>query len=171
MRLRATSSLFLLCCMFLFSCHEKKENTNKQITLDELSEWNEKPYSLSSRKIRHAIDSLRLHPSGVMYADKYTDYGGRWIAIVDLARDFGTDYGSLLSGMRHSFIQMSDIVYDKLNVAYISDFIKAGDPLPLEYCKPEIKGILIGIRRHKLVTDLEQDLLKDAREKGKFVIY
>ena len=58
--------------MCFFSCHEKKENTNKQITLDELSEWNEKPYSLSSRKIRHAIDSLRLHPSGIMYADKYT---------------------------------------------------------------------------------------------------
>ena len=57
--------------MFLFSCHEKKENTNKQITLEDLSEWNEKQYSLSSRKIRHAIDSLRLLTSG-MYADKYT---------------------------------------------------------------------------------------------------
>lgn len=72
MGLRAISALFFLCCMCFFSCHEKKENTNKQITLDELSEWNEKPYSLSSRKIRHAIDSLRLHPSGIMYADKYT---------------------------------------------------------------------------------------------------
>lgn len=71
MRLHAISSLFLFCCMLLFSCHEKKENTNKQITLEDLSEWNEKQYSLSSRKIRRTLDSLRLLTSG-MYADKYT---------------------------------------------------------------------------------------------------
>ena len=89
-----------------------------------------------------------------------------------LARDFGQeDWSGLLSKMRNSFIQVRDTDYDKLDIAYISDFVRAGDPLPLEYCEAEIRGILIGIRRHELVTGLEQDLLEDARAKGKFVIY
>ena len=40
-----------------------------------------------------------------------------------------------------------------------------------EYCEADIKSILIGVRRHRLVSTLEQDLLEDAREKGRFVIY
>lgn len=104
-------------------------------------------------------------------ADKYTAYGDRWVPITEVARDFGKDYESLLSLMRNSFIQVRDTDYDKVNVAYIQDFIDAGNPFPVEYCESEIKGILVGIRRHRLVTSLEQDLLEDAREKGKFVIY
>ncbi len=105
-------------------------------------------------------------------ADRYTDYGGKWIRIVELAEDFGqSDYTKLLSRMRNSFIQVKDTDYDRMDIAYISDFVQAGELLPLEYCEPEIRGILIGIRRHELVTDLEQDLLEDARAKGKFVIY
>lgn len=105
-------------------------------------------------------------------ADRYTDYGGKWISMKTLARDFGQeDWSGLLSKMRNSFIQVRDTDYDKLDIAYISDFVRAGDPLPLEYCEAEIRGILIGIRRHELVTGLEQDLLEDARAKGKFVIY
>lgn len=105
-------------------------------------------------------------------ADRYTDYGGKWISIQELAGDFGQeDYTKLLSKMRNSFIQVRDTDYDKLDIAYISDYIEAGGYLPLEYCEAEIRGILIGIRRHALVTALEQDLLEDARAKGKFVIY
>ena len=105
-------------------------------------------------------------------ADRYTDYGGKWISFQELAGDFGQeDYTKLLSKMRNSFIQVRDTDYDKLDIAYISDYIEAGGYLPLEYCEAEIRGILIGIRRHALVTALEQDLLEDARAKGKFVIY
>ena len=105
-------------------------------------------------------------------ADRYTDYGGKWISVQELAGDFGQeDYTKLLSKMRNSFIQVRDTDYDKLDIAYISDYIEAGGYLPLEYCEAEIRGILIGIRRHALVTALEQDLLEDARAKGKFVIY
>ncbi len=105
------------------------------------------------------------------FADRFTGYGDRWTAVTELARDFGKDYESLLGQMKNSFIQIRDTDYGKVNVAYIQDFVDSGDILPIEYCMPEIKGILIGIRRHKLVTALEQDLLEDARAKGKFVIY
>ena len=34
-----------------------------------------------------------------------------------------------------------------------------------------IKDMIISARKHELITKLEQDLLNDARENGKFVIY
>lgn len=105
------------------------------------------------------------------FADKFTGYGDKWVPVTELAKDFGTDYGSLLAQMKNSFIQIRDTDYGKVNIAYIQDFANTGDVLPLDYCRQEIKGILIGIRRHKLVSGLEQDLLEDARENGKFVIY
>lgn len=123
---------------------------------------------MSSDNIDDIVEADSLAGSS---ADRYTAYGDRWVAVTEVAKDFGKDYGSLLSLMRNSFIQVKDTDYDKLNVAYIRDFIAAGEPLPVEYCEAEIKGILVGIRRHRLVTDLEQELLEDAREKGKFVIY
>ena len=45
------------------------------------------------------------------------------------------------------------------------------DAAPLDYCAERIKDILLSARKHELVSGLEQDLLKDALGKGKFVIY
>lgn len=104
-------------------------------------------------------------------ADRYTDYGGNWVSIDEIAADFGMDRESLLRMMRNSFIEVRDKVYDKVNVAYIPYMVDVGEVLPIEYCEADIKSILIGVRRHRLVSTLEQDLLEDAREKGRFVIY
>ena len=58
----------------MFSCHEKKANTNIHIQMDDLSEWNRNEYSLSSRKIRKVIDQQQKHGTQ-MYADSYVrDY-------------------------------------------------------------------------------------------------
>lgn len=122
---------------------------------------------MSSKDIKDIMEADSLAYSS---ADKYTDYNSRWIDMVELAKDFGTDYGSLLSMMDKSFIQTKD-EYGKINVAYISEYIKVGETLPLEFCTPAIKNILIGVRKNKLVSDLERNLLDDAREKGKFIIY
>ena len=64
--------LLIVWNLFFFSCHEKKENTNTHLTLEDLGQWNDRAYSLSSRRIRQSIDSLRLRPSGLLYADQYT---------------------------------------------------------------------------------------------------
>lgn len=48
---------------------------------------------------------------------------------------------------------------------------KAGTLAPLEYCEERIRDIIISNRRHALLTQLEQDLLKDAQKKNKLVIY
>lgn len=57
--------------LIIISCHEEKRNANINIQLDDFADWNIREYSLSSRKIRHEIDSLRLLPLK-MYADEHT---------------------------------------------------------------------------------------------------
>ena len=103
-------------------------------------------------------------------AVKYTDYNGGWTDMVSLSREFGTDYAELLSLMRNGFIEKED-EYGKMNVAYIADFIPAGEIAPLEYCRPRIRNIIISVRKQKLISDLEQDLLDDARDKGKYKVF
>lgn len=117
-------------------------------------------------------------PADLMFADslayfsaeKYTAYSGGWIDAVALARDFGTDYGTMLASMKNSCIEMPD-GYGRLNIAYIADFIPAGKQAPVEYCTDRIRDVIISVRKHRLLLTLEQDLLNDARDKGKIVIY
>jgi fibrillarin-like rRNA methylase len=58
-----------------------------------------------------------------------------------------------------------------INLAYISEIVREGNIAPIEYCTPQIKDMIISSRKQTLIVGLEQDLLKDAREKGQFVIY
>ena len=38
-------------------------------------------------------------------------------------------------------------------------------------CRYRIEDIILSARKHRLTASLEQELLMDARDKGKFVIY
>ena len=102
-------------------------------------------------------------------ADIYTDYGGKWVDMVSLAKNFGTDYGTLLSKARSSCIEMEG-EGGKINFAYIADFVSAGNVAPVEYCHAHIKDIIISMRKQALISGLERDLLEDALAKGKFEI-
>ena len=111
------------------------------------------------------LDSLSYNT-----AAGFKTYGDQWIDIVTLARDFGMDYGTLLGAMRNSVIDLTDsqgVEY----VARIGAFIPGGKVAPLEYCAEKIRDIIISRRKYSLSTSLEQDLLNDALENGKFIIY
>ncbi len=102
---------------------------------------------------------------------KYSDTSDKWVDMVTFARGFGEDYGTLLSRMdRQGFIEIPDERGD-VKIAYICEMQKAGTLAPLEYCEDRIRDIIISNRRHALLTELEQDLLKDAQKKNKLVIY
>jgi len=102
--------------------------------------------------------------------EKYLDYSDKWVDAVQLAHEFGTDYVTMLSSMRNSIIQIEDD-QGRLNIAYVEEMKKIGESAPLEYSIQRIKDIIISSRKHQLVSTLEQDLLDEAREKEKFVIY
>ena len=112
-----------------------------------------------------AADSLAFNS-----AQRYEDFSDTWIDAVALAGDFGVDYVEMLSRKNGKFIEIkSGDGY--LNVAYIVDMVKAGEIPPVEFCQERIRDIIVSVRKHKLLTTLEQDLIEDAKAKEKFEIY
>lgn len=103
-------------------------------------------------------------------ARRYHDYSGEWIDAIKLAAEFGVDYVQMLSQRSGQFIQIPD-GEDKVSVAFIVDYVKAGEIAPVEYCEDRIRDIIISGRKHELLTGLERDLIEDAKLRENFVIY
>ena len=102
---------------------------------------------------------------------KYEDRSDEWVSAVELSRNFGTDYGTLLSHLGHDgFIEIPQDKGD-VKIAYICDIRKVGTLAPYEYCEQRIRDIIINVRKHSLVSDLERDLLDEGLEHKKLVIY
>ncbi len=128
-------------------------------------------YGLIKAKMASTVvDDLVAADSLAYYAaDIYTDYSGNWVDMAEFSRNFGVDYMTLMSKVRRSMVEMKDSS-GKMNVAYIEDYIAAGDRAPLEYCRERIKDIIVSVRKQTLINNLERELLDDARAKGKFEI-
>ncbi len=102
-------------------------------------------------------------------AIKYENFGGRWIDMTVLAGEFGIDCAELMALRKKDWIEYGGTGF--LCLAYIREFVPAGQPAPVEYAAPLIRDILLSVRKRELVSNLEQDLLEQARENGKFEIY
>ncbi len=122
---------------------------------------------MSSNQVQDLVDADSLAYSSAL---KFTTWGNRWIDVASLALEFGTDYVTVMSSVKGGWVEMTDST-GVASLAYISEIVREGEPAPLEYCTPQIKDMIISARKQSLITGLEQDLLKDAREKGQFVIY
>ncbi|MCM1177867.1 MAG: hypothetical protein NC308_10595 [Clostridium sp.] len=101
---------------------------------------------------------------------QFTTYSDKWIDLDILARDMEMELSMLDDVKAGKFYENVDS-YGLLNVAYIVEVLPAGTTSPVEYCTPAIRDLIISARKHRLTTSLERDLLEDARDKGKFVIY
>ncbi|MCM1501162.1 MAG: hypothetical protein NC115_00625 [Bacteroidales bacterium] len=101
---------------------------------------------------------------------QFTTYSDKWIDLDILARDMEMELSMLDDVKAGKFYENVDS-YGLLNVAYIVEVLPAGTASPVEYCTPAIRDLIISARKHRLTTSLERDLLEDARDKGKFVIY
>ena len=103
-------------------------------------------------------------------AVKFTTWSDSWIDIAVIAREYSMDYTDLLSKMNKGWIENVDTTgYMKLT--YISAMTQKGKIAPLEYYQEDIKNVIISSRRQDILINLEQELLRDARENGEFVIY
>ena len=104
-------------------------------------------------------------------AIKFTTWEDQWQDIVVLAREFSLDYVTLMTMIdRKGWIEHKDTA-GIVRLAYIREMNAENEVAPIEYCAPMIRDMIISARKQALVNSLEQDLLKDARENGKFVIY
>lgn len=102
-------------------------------------------------------------------AFKFTTWDDEWIDIAELAWEFGPEYASVMASVKPGWIERTD-TSGVTNVAYVSNVTEAGRCAPIEFSTPLIKDMIISARKQGLISDLERDLLNDARENGQFVI-
>ena len=130
--------------------------------------------SLSSLKKKMSSDDdmevMEADSLGKYAALKYADASDTWMDAITLAQELGTDWQSLLKSIEKHFAQVPDDA-GNLHIAYIVDMVKEGQPAPMEYVTERIRDLILSSRKHKLESDLERDLLEDARRSQKFVIY
>ncbi len=132
-----------------------EDSPNKEMILRKMS-------SMDYTEVAEA-DSL-AYSSALRYFDRSEE----WTDAAVLAREFGTDYFTMLSNLKDSFIKMEQD--GRLRAAYVLDIRKSG-AAPLEYARVRIRDIILSSRKHELLTSLERDLLNDALGKKQFVIY
>jgi len=115
-------------------------------------------------------DRIEADSMAVSSALRYTAFGGKWIDLVKLSREFGVDYGTVLSSMKDGVVEIPD-GNGNVNIAYISSMMKAGTTGPVEYYREMIKDIILSTRKQALLSSLERDLLENARSQENFVVY
>ena len=102
---------------------------------------------------------------------RYEDGSEKWVDMITFARNFGTDYGTLLSKVdKNGFIEIPDERGD-VKIAYICDMQRVGELAELDYCEDRIKDIIISTRKQTLLSNLERELLSDALDKETLIIY
>ena len=67
--------------------------------------------------------------------------------------------------------RFSEVFQQPCQMAFVAEMLDKGEVAPLEYCETKIKDIIISARKQNLVMELERELLDEALESGKFVIY
>ena len=122
---------------------------------------------MSSNDVEDLVEADSLAYSS---AYKFTTWSDAWVDVTVLSREFPMDYETMLAQVRNKWIEKVDTL-GVARLAYISDMMKKGEVAPIEYSAPAIRDIIISARKQSLISSLEQDLLNDARENGKFVIY
>lgn len=101
---------------------------------------------------------------------RYFDRSDVWMDAIVLAKEFGVDYGTMLSTLDNSYIRIESEDRGDVKIAYVCDIMRRG-VAPLEFCTDEIRGIILSVRKRDLVDSLEQDLLTSALDHKQFVIY
>lgn len=98
---------------------------------------------------------------------KYFDSSETWMDALILAREFGTDYGTMLSKLSGSYITIES--EGEQRTAFVCDIRRSG-VAPLEFCKNRICEYILSGRKHDLMGTLEQELLEDAISHNKLEI-
>jgi len=122
---------------------------------------------MASDEVQDLVDADSLAYSSAL---KFLTWDNEWIDASTLAREFGADHETMLDWMEGKWITRRD-TSGRVSVAYVSEIMNAGRLAPIEYCTPSIRDMIISARKQSLISTLEQDLLKDARETGQLVIF
>ena len=101
---------------------------------------------------------------------RWFDSADTWMDAGELAKAFGLDYETMLSHLKGDMIRYEPEDRTDLMAAYVVEIQRKGTA-PLEFVSDRIRDILMSARKHDLMNSLERDLLENALESKKFVIY
>lgn len=124
------------------------------------------------KKMRSNKPEARIEADSIAFSSafRYTDFGDKWVDLVKLSREVGTDYGTLLSQVKDGMAEIPD-GNGNLNIVYFFSLMKAGQVGPVEYFEEQIRDIILSTRKQALLVRLERDLIENARNQEYFVIY
>ena len=124
------------------------------------------------KKMRSDKPEARIEADSIAFSSafRYTDFGDRWVDLVKLSREVGTDYGTLLSQVRDGYAELPD-GNGNLNIVYFFSLMRAGQTGPVEYFEEQIRDIILSTRKQALLSRVERDLIETARNQENFVIY
>mgnify|MGYP007101880864 CR=1 FL=1 len=103
-------------------------------------------------------------------APRFFDSSDKWMDAAVLAREFGTDYNTMLSKLKNKYIIFDYDDRGEVRAAYVFAIQYKGQA-PLEYCSAAIRDNILSERKREILSVLEQDLLKNAQEKKELIIY
>ena len=103
-------------------------------------------------------------------APRFFDSSDTWMDAAVLAREFGTDWNTMISKIKDRYIIFNYEDRGETRAAYVFSIQQKGQA-PLEYCRNSIRDNILSERKRELLKNLEQDLLKNAQDKKVFVIY
>ncbi|NMB36632.1 MAG: hypothetical protein GX993_01145 [Bacteroidales bacterium] len=103
-------------------------------------------------------------------AERYTDFGGGWVPLSQLAKELGTDIETCTREILPK--RNCEMKFNGSNFfIFIEKKVDAGEVSPFEYNVTRIRETILGKRKQELLTKLEQDLLEDAHINGTLKIY
>jgi hypothetical protein len=100
----------------------------------------------------------------------YSDFDKKWVPVVYVARECGTEVSEVISGIHNKYFENVD-ANGNTNIVYVSDMVNSGQLAPIDYVSNQIKDILLSVRKQDLLSGLERDLIEKARSNGDLVIY
>jgi len=101
---------------------------------------------------------------------RYFDKSDTWLDAIALAKEFGTDYETMLSHLEGGYITYKPANRPDVLVAYVCDLQNDG-MAPVDYCRENIKNLILSSRKHDLLSSLERDLLNNALSRKYFEIF
>jgi hypothetical protein len=104
------------------------------------------------------------------YGVKYDYFDDNWIPFTTIARALPNEIRNPESFLRwNRYIEQQDSVFRYL--VNLREYSLAGTVAPLPYVEQKIRSIILNKRKVQFIRDLENNIYKDALNKGSFTIY
>lgn len=104
------------------------------------------------------------------FADKYDDFGEKWIDVSYLLRVLPEDIGNIDRFLRNNnYYEASDSLYHYF--VNIRDFRLTGAVAPIEYVSDDIRNLILNNRKIEFLQTLENGIYNEALKENLFKIY